>query len=128
MKNGTGTSKQVFVLSLQDLLQEKEEGLEGFLDQIDSCCPWFQKQRTLDKRTWEKLEKRHDPLRQIILPLCLWIFIKDATDEENKQASDSTLGELEESQEGRLPERTFSEKGPLNPKLERYRDTTDELT
>ena len=60
--------------------------------------------------------------------LCLWTLIKDVIDEENSQASDSTQGELEESQEGSLPERTFSEKGPLNPKLERYRDTTDELT
>ena len=42
--------------------------------------------------------------------------------------SDSAQGELEESQEDPLPERTFSEKGPLNPKLERYRDSDDELT
>ena len=44
------------------------------------------------------------------------------------QGSDSTQAELEESQEERLPERTFSEEGPLNPKLERYRDSDDELT
>ena len=36
--------------------------------------------------------------------------------------------ELEESQEERLSERTFSEKGPLYTKLERYRDSDDELT
>jgi hypothetical protein len=41
--------------------------------------------------------------------------------------SDSAQGELEESQEDPLPERTFSEKGPLNPKLEGYRDSNDEL-
>ena len=35
--------------------------------------------------------------------------------------------ELEESQEKGLPERTSSEKGPLNPKLEKYRDSADEL-
>ena len=45
-----------------------------------------------------------------------------------RQASDSTQGELEESREGSLTERTFSEKGPLNLKLERYGDVTDELT
>jgi hypothetical protein len=36
--------------------------------------------------------------------------------------------ELEESQEESLSERTFSERGPLNPKLERFRDSDDELT
>ena len=56
------------------------------------------------------------------------MLIKDATDEEISQAPDITQGELEESQEGSLPERTSSEKSLLNPNLERYRDTTDELT
>jgi hypothetical protein len=42
--------------------------------------------------------------------------------------SDSTQTELEESQEECLSERTFPERGPLNPKLERYRDSDDELT
>lgn len=60
------------------------------------------------------------------ITLSLWMLIKDIIDEENSKASDSTQGELVESQEGSLPERTFSEKGPLDPKLER--DTTDELT
>ena len=31
-------------------------------------------------------------------------------------------------QEAHLPERAFSEKGPLHPKLERHRDPKDELT
>ena len=44
------------------------------------------------------------------------------------QASDSTQAEFEESQEEHLPERTFSEEGPINPKFERYRDSDDELT
>jgi hypothetical protein len=42
--------------------------------------------------------------------------------------SDSAQGELEEYQEECLPERVFSEKGPLNTKLERYRESNDELT
>lgn len=54
--------------------------------------------------------------------------MKDAIDEETLQASDSAQGGLEESQEERLPERAFSEKGPLHSKLERQRDTKDELT
>ena len=60
--------------------------------------------------------------------LCLWALVKDAFEKEILQGSDSTQAELEESQEERLSERTFSERGPLNPKLERYRDSDDELT
>ena len=56
------------------------------------------------------------------------MIIKDATDEEISQAPDITQGELEESQERSLPERTSSDKSLLNPNLERYRDTTEELT
>jgi hypothetical protein len=33
---------------------------------------------------------------------CLWALVKDATDEETSQASDSTQTELKESQEERL--------------------------
>ena len=43
------------------------------------------------------------------------------------QGSDSTQAELDESQEERLSERVFSEKGPLNSKFDRYRDSDDEL-
>ena len=60
--------------------------------------------------------------------LCLWALIKDAIEKEISKGSDSTQAELEESQEERLSERTFSEKGPLYTKLERYRDSDDELT
>jgi hypothetical protein len=44
------------------------------------------------------------------------------------QESDRAQGELEEFQEQCLPERAFSENVSLKPKLERYRDTNDELT
>ena len=43
------------------------------------------------------------------------------------QGSDSTQAELNESQEECLSERVFSEKGPLNSKFDRYRDSDDEL-
>ena len=56
------------------------------------------------------------------------MLVKEAIDEETSQASDSAQEELEESQEECLPERTFSEEGPLNPKLDRYRESDDELT
>ena len=60
--------------------------------------------------------------------LCLWVLVKDAIEKEISQGSDSTQAELEESQEERLSERAFLESSPLNPKLERYRDSDDELT
>ena len=56
------------------------------------------------------------------------MLITDAIDEGTMKALDITQGGLEESQEKGLSERTSSVKGLLNPKLEKYRDTTDELT
>ena len=56
------------------------------------------------------------------------MLIKNVIDEKTLQVSNNTQGKLEESQEGSLPERTFSEKGPLNSELEWYRGTADELT
>ena len=43
------------------------------------------------------------------------------------QWADSTQAELDESQEEHPSERVFSEKGPLNSKFDRYRDSDDEL-
>jgi hypothetical protein len=48
--------------------------------------------------------------------LCYWVLIKDAIEKDISQVSDRTQTELEESQEERLSERTFSERGPLKPK------------
>jgi hypothetical protein len=130
---GSENSKHAFVHSLQVLLHVRgvwceEQLLEDFSDQIDSCCPWFHGERTLDKRTWEKIGEslRNTPADNVTL--CLLALIKDAIDKETSQASDSAQVELEESEEESLPERAFSEKGPLNPKLERYREPNDELT
>jgi hypothetical protein len=46
---GSENSKQAFVHSLQELLQArgvgfKEQLLEDFSDQIDSCFPWLQEE------------------------------------------------------------------------------------
>jgi hypothetical protein len=97
-----------------------------FSDQIDFCCPWFREEETLDKKIWERIREALRNTQADNFTLCLWALVKDDIDEETLQASDSTQAELEESQEECLPERTFSEKGPLNPKLERYRDSNDE--
>jgi hypothetical protein len=130
---GPENSKQAFVRSLRELLQVRGVGfekhlLEDFSDQIDSFCPWFRKEKTLDKRTWERIGEALRNTQADNFTLCLWELVKDAIGEETSQASDSTQVEFEESQEECLPERTFSEEGPLNPKLERYRDSDDELT
>jgi hypothetical protein len=58
--------------------------------------------------------------------LCLWVLIKDAIEKVISQGLDITQVELNESQEERLSERVFSEKGPLNSKFDRYRDSDDE--
>ena len=102
--------------------------LENFLDKIDSCCPWFREEKTLNNRTWERVGEALKNTQADNFTLCLCALVKDAFEKEILQGSDSTQAELEESQEERLSERTFSERGPLNPKLERYRDSDDELT
>ena len=124
---------QAIVLSFLELLQARGVGLkvqllENLLDRIDSCCPWFKEEETLDIRTWEKIGKALKITQADNFTLCLWALVKDAIEKVISQGSDSTQAELEESQEEHLSERTFSERGPLNPKLERYRDSDDELT
>lgn len=99
-----------------------------FSDQIDFCCPWFREEETLDKKIWERIREALRNTQADNFTLCLWELIKNAIGEETWQASDSTQAEFEESQEERLPERTFSEEGPFRPKLERYRNSDDELT
>jgi hypothetical protein len=52
--------KQAVVCSFQDLLQVsgvgfEEQLVENFSDKIDSCCPWFREEKTLDNRTWERV-------------------------------------------------------------------------
>ena len=130
---GLETPKQAVVCSLQELLQERgvgfeEQLLEKFSDKVDSCYPWFREEKNLDKRTWERVGEALKNTQADNFTLCLWVLIKDAIEKEISQMSDSTKTELEESQEECLSERTFSERGPLNPKLERYRDSDDELT
>jgi hypothetical protein len=123
----------VVVCSFQGLLQARgvgfqEQLFENFLDKIDSCCPWFREEKTLNNRTWERVEEALKNTQADNFTLCLWALVKDAIEKEISKGSDSTQAELEESQEEHLSERTFSKSSPLNPKLERYRDSDDELT
>ena len=73
--NGIGTSKQVFVRSLQELLQERRVGfekqwLEGFFFRSDRfLLPMVPRKKELYIREpGKKLEKHKELPRQIILP------------------------------------------------------------
>jgi hypothetical protein len=59
--------------------------------------------------------------------LGLRVLIKDAIKKVISQGSDCTQAELVDSQEECLSERAFSEKGPLNSKFDRCRNSDDEL-
>ena len=88
---------QPIVRSFQELLQARGMGLEvqlleNFLDRIDSCCPWFKVEETLDIRTWEKIGKALKITQADNFTLCLWALIKDAIEKEISQVSDSTQG------------------------------------
>ena len=124
---GLETPKQAVVRSLQELLQERgvgfeEQLLEKFSDKVDSCYPWFREEKNLDKRTWERVGEALKNTQADNFTLCLWALVKDAIEKVISQGLDSTQAELDESQEERL-----SEKGPLNSKFDRYRDSDDEL-
>jgi hypothetical protein len=118
---------QVIVLSFQELLRARGVGLEvqlleNLLDRIDSCCPWFKEEETLDINTWENIGKALKITQADNFTLCLWGLIKVAIEKMISQGLDGTQAELNESQEECL-----SEKGPLNSKFDRYRDSDDEL-
>jgi hypothetical protein len=101
--------------------------LENLLDRIDSYCPWSKEEESLDIRTWEKIGKALKITQADNFTLCLWALIKDAIEKLISQGLDGTQAELDESQEESLSERVFSEKGPLNSKFDRYRNSDDEL-
>jgi hypothetical protein len=101
--------------------------VENFLDRIDSCYPRFKEEETLDIRTWEKIGEALNITQADNFSLCLWALVKDTIEKVISKGSDSNQAELVESQEEQLSERAFSEKGPLNSKFDKYRDSEDEL-
>ena len=123
---------QAVAHSFQELFQARGVRLEvqlvkNFLGKIDSCCPWFKEEETLDCGTWEKVGEALKITQADNFTLDLWVLVKDAIEKVISQGLDSTQAELDESQEESLSERVFSEKGPLNSKFDRYRDSDDEL-
>jgi hypothetical protein len=80
-------------------------------------------------KSWRSSENQN--IQADSITLCLWALIKDTIDnkkdKETSQALANAQVELEELQEEHLSERASSEKGSLNSKSEKYRDTGDEL-
>ena len=121
---------QAVVLSFQELLQARGVGLEvqlvrNFLDRIDSCCPWFKREETLDYRTWEKVGEALKITQADNFTLGLWALINDSIKDATSPGLDCTQAELVKSQKERLSERAFSEKGPLNSKIDNSDDGTN---
>ena len=124
--------EQAVILSFQELPQARRVGLEvqlvrNFLDRIDSCCPWFKEEETVDYRTWEKVGEALKITQADNFTLGLWALVKDAIEDVISRVSDCTQAELVESQEEHLSERAFSEKGPLNSKFDKCGNSDDEL-
>jgi hypothetical protein len=102
--------------------------VRNFLDRIDSCCPWFKREETLDYRTWEKVGEALKITQADNFSLGFWALIKDAIEKVISQGSDCTQGELVESLEEHLSERAFSEKGPFTSKFDKCGNSDDELS
>ena len=101
--------------------------VEIFLDRVDSCCPWFKKEETLDYITWEKVGEALKITQVDKFTLGFWTLVKDPIEKVIPWGSDCTQAELVESQEECLSERAFSEKGPLNSKFDKCGNSDDEL-
>ena len=86
-------SRQAVVRSFQGLLQARgvgfeEQLLENFLDKIDSCCPWFKEEETLNNRTWERVGEALKNTQADNFTLCLWVLVKDAIEKVISQGLD----------------------------------------
>ena len=120
------------VRSFQELFQARGVRLEvqlvrNFLGRIDSCCPWFKEEETVDCRTWEKVGEALKIIQADNFTLGLWALVNDAIKDATSPGLNCTQAELVESQEECLSERAFSEKGPLNSKFDRCGNSDDEL-
>ena len=124
--------EQAVILSFQELPQARGVGLEvqlvrNFLDRIDSCCPWFKEEETVDCRTWEKVGEALKITQADNFTLGLWAHVYDAIKDATSPGLDCTQAELVKSQKERLSERAFSEKGPLSSKFDKCGNSDDEL-
>jgi hypothetical protein len=82
-KKGFKVMDQVVALSFQELFQARGVRLEvqlvrNFLDKIDSCCPRFKEEETVDCRTWEKVGEALKITQADNFTLGLWALLNDA--------------------------------------------------
>ena len=104
---------QAVVHSFQEQFQARGVRLEvqlvrNFLGRIDSCCPWFKEEETVDCRTWEKVGEALKITQADNFTLGLWALVNDAIKDVTSLGLDCTQAELVESQEECLSERAFS--------------------
>ena len=97
---------QAVVRSFQELFQARGVRLEvqlvrNFLGKIDSCCPWFKEEETVDCRTWEKVGEALKITQADNFTLGLWALINDAIKDATSSGLNCTQAELVESLEER---------------------------
>jgi hypothetical protein len=98
--------EQVVVRSFQELFQArgvmlKVQLVRNFLDRIDSCCPWFKEEETIDCKTWEKVGETLKITQADNFTLGLWALINDAIKDATSSGLNCTQAELVESLEER---------------------------
>jgi hypothetical protein len=123
---------QAVVLSFQELFQARGVRLEvqlvrNFLGKINSCCPWFKEEETVDCGTWEKIGEALKIVQADNFTLGLWVLVNDVIKDATSPGLNCSQAELVESQEECLSERASSEKGPLNSNIDKCGNSDDEL-
>ena len=123
---------QAVVLSFQELFQArgvrlKVQLVRNFLGRINSCCPWFKEEETVDCGTWEKVGEALKITQADNFTLGLWALVNDTIKDATSPGLNCTQAELVEFQEECLLEKAFSEKGPLNSKIDKCENSDDGL-
>jgi hypothetical protein len=79
-KVGFKVLDQAVVCSFQELFQPRGVRLEvklvrNFLGRMDSCCPWFKEEETVDCGTWEQVGEALKIIQADSFTLGLWVLI-----------------------------------------------------
>ena len=123
---------QAVAHSFQELFQARGVRLEvqlvkNFLGKIDSCCPWFKEEETLDCGTWEKVGEALKITQADNFTLGLWALVNDAIKDATSPGLSCPQAELVVSQEECLSERASSEKDLLNSKIDKCGNSDEKL-
>ena len=101
--------------------------VRNFLGKIDSCCPWFKEEETLDCGTWEKVGEALKITQADNFTLGLWELVNDAIKDATSPGLSCPQAELVVSQEECLSERASSEKDLLNSKIDKCGNSDEKL-